>query len=306
MKNIVITGSNGLLGQTLVGLLLKEKQKYNVIGFSRGENRSGRNDFKYVSIDITDKEILVEKLREHNPDVIVNTAAMTNVDACEDNKVACDKLNIDVVGCLKEYSEEKNTHLIHLSTDFIFDGKDGPYKETDEPKPLSYYGLSKLKSENILTTSNIDYTILRTILVYGQVFDMTRSNIVLWVKKSLENKEQITIVDDQYRMPTYVEDLALACKLSIDNKTTGVFNISSNTLLSIYDIAKQIANVFNLDENLIKPISTAALNQKAIRPVKTGFDLTKTNKILKFFPKSFKEDLQKFKEKLTLKSTFND
>jgi dTDP-4-dehydrorhamnose reductase len=306
MKNIVITGSNGLLGQTLVGLLLKEKQKYNVIGFSRGENRSGRNDFKYVSIDITDKEILVEKLREHNPDVIVNTAAMTNVDACEDNKVACDKLNIDVVGCLKEYSEEKNTHLIHLSTDFIFDGKDGPYKETDEPKPLSYYGLSKLKSENILTTSNIDYTILRTILVYGQVFDMTRSNIVLWVKKSLENKEQITIVDDQYRMPTYVEDLALACKLSIDNKTTGVFNISSNTLLSIYDIAKQIADVFNLDENLIKPISTAALNQKAIRPVKTGFDLTKTNKILKFFPKSFKEDLQKFKEKLTLKSTFND
>ena len=165
---------------------------------------------------------------------------------------------------------------------------------------------AKLKSEKILTTSNINYTILRTILVYGQVFDMTRSNIVLWVKKSLENKEQITIVNDQYRMPTYVEDLALACKLSIDNKATGVFNISSNTLLSIFEIAKQIAEVFNLDENLIKPISTAELNQKAIRPVKTGFDLTKTNKVLNFFPESFKEDLQKFKEKLTLKSTFND
>ncbi|WP_237274799.1 SDR family oxidoreductase [Tenacibaculum ovolyticum] len=306
MKNIVVTGSNGLLGQSLVNLLLKEKQKYNVIGFSRGKNRSGRNDFKYISVDITDKVVLLEKLRECNPDIIVNTAAMTNVDACEDNKVACDKLNIDVVGYLKEYSEEKNTHLIHLSTDFIFDGENGPYKETDKPKPLSYYGLSKLKSENILTTSNINYTILRTILVYGQVFDMTRSNIVLWVKKSLENKEQITIVNDQYRMPTYVEDLALACKLSIDNKTTGVFNISSNTLLSIYEIAKQIAEVFNLDENLIKPISTVELNQKAIRPVKTGFDLTKTNKVLNFFPESFKEDLQKFKEKLTLKSTFND
>ncbi|PKH50691.1 NAD(P)-dependent oxidoreductase [Tenacibaculum sp. Bg11-29] len=299
MKNIVITGSNGLLGQTLVNLLLKEKQNYNVIGFSRGENRSGRNDFKYVSIDITDEEILVEKLREHSPDIIVNTAAMTNVDACEENKVACDKLNTDVVRHLKEYSEEKNTHLIHLSTDFIFDGENGPYKETDKPKPLNYYGLSKLKSENILTTSNIDYTILRTILVYGKVFDMTRSNIVLWVKKSLENKEQITIVNDQYRMPTYVVDLALACKLSIDTKTTGVFNISSNTLLSIYEIAKQVADVFNLDENLIKSISTTELNQKAIRPVKTGFNLTKTNKVLKFFPKSFKEDLQKFKEKLT-------
>ena len=118
MKNIVITGSNGLLGQTLVNLLLKENQIYNVIGFSRGENRSGRNDFEYVAIDITHEVALHEKLREYNPDVIVNTAAMTNVDACEDNKLACDKLNIDVVQNLKNYSEENNTHLIHLSTDF--------------------------------------------------------------------------------------------------------------------------------------------------------------------------------------------
>ncbi len=299
MKKVVVTGSNGLLGQTLVRLLLEEKENYKVIGFSRGENRSGRNDFEYTSIDITNEVLLREKLTQYNPDVIINTAAMTNVDACETNKTACDKLNIDVVQFLKEYSEEKNSHLIHLSTDFIFDGKSGPYKEIDKPNPLNYYGLSKLKSENILTTSKIDYTILRTILVYGKVFDMTRSNIVLWVKKTLEEKKEITIVNDQYRMPTYVEDLALACKLVIDEKAMGVFNISSNTLLSIYEIAQQIAEVFKLDKNLIKPISTKTLNQKAVRPYKTGFDLSKTNEILKFFPKSFKEDLQRFKENLT-------
>ena len=298
MKKVVITGSNGLLGQTLINLLSEEKEKYKVIGFSRGENRSGRNDFEYISIDITDAFLLQKKLQEYAPDVIVNTAAMTNVDACEDNKAACDILNIDVVRFLKEYSEKTNTHLIHLSTDFIFDGKNGPYKETDAPNPLSYYGMSKLKSENILTASKIDYTILRTILVYGKVFDMTRNNIVLWVKQMLEDKKEITIVNDQYRMPTYVEDLALACKLAMDKKVTGIFNVSSNTLLSVYEIAQQIAAVFKLDKNLIKPISTQVLNQKAKRPFKTGFDLTKTNRELQLYPKSFKENLRKFKEKL--------
>ncbi len=298
MKKIVITGSNGLLGQTLVNLLLEDKNNYEVIGFSRGTNRSGRDDFEYVSVDVTNKTLLLKELTKYNPDIIVNTAAMTNVDACEENKAACDLLNIDVVKYLKEYSEVNNIHLVHISTDFIFDGKNGPYKETDEPNPLSYYGLSKLKSEEVLTTSKIDYTILRTILVYGKVYDMTRNNIVLWVKKSLEDKKEITIVNDQYRMPTYVEDLAMACKISIDKRSTGIFNISSNKLLSIYEIAQQIAEVFELDKNLIKPISTKILNQKAQRPSKTGFDLTKTNKELNFFPKSFKEDLQKFKQKL--------
>ncbi|TDQ23949.1 SDR family oxidoreductase [Tenacibaculum caenipelagi] len=299
MKKVVVTGSNGLLGQTLVNLLLEEKSKYQVLGFSRGKNRSGRNDFEYVSIDITDELLLREKLSEHNPDVIVNTAAMTNVDACEADKEICNKLNIDVVQYLKDYSEENKTHLIHISTDFIFDGKKGLYKETDTPNPLSHYGWSKLKSEEILTESTINYAIFRTILVYGKVYDMSRNNIVLWVKKSLEDGKEITIVNDQFRMPTYVEDLALACKLAIDKRAKGIFNISSNMLLSIYEIAQQIAVTFGLDKNLIKPISTTALNQKAPRPSKTGFDLTKTREELGLCPKSFKDDLQRFKEKLT-------
>ncbi|WP_233900799.1 SDR family oxidoreductase [Tenacibaculum piscium] len=308
MKNVLITGSNGLLGQTLVNLLVTENHqnkhqnkinnKYNVIGFSRGENRSGRTDFTYISIDITDKKNLLQELKKHQPDVIINTAAMTNVDACENNKTACDALNIDAVKNLIAFSEENKTHLIHLSTDFIFDGKKGFYKETDVPNPLNYYGKSKLKAEEILTKSTIKYTILRTILVYGKVFDMSRSNIVLWVKKSLEENKKITIVNDQYRMPTYVEDLALACKLAMDNDITGIFNISSNTLLSIYEIAQQIATVFNLDKQLIAPISTKELGQKAMRPPKTGFDLTNTKSVLKFIPKSFEENLQIFKEKL--------
>lgn len=298
MIKVVITGSNGLLGQSFLNLLLQEKDKYKIFGFSKGKNRSGREDFTYISVDITDEKKLKENLLKINPDFIVNTAAMTQVDACENNKKACDLLNVTVVKWLSEISDELNIHLIHLSTDFIFDGKKGFYKEDDKPEPLSYYGLSKLKSEKVLENSNINYTILRTILVYGKVFDMSRSNIVLWVKEMLEQNKEIKIVDDQYRTPTYVEDLALACKISIDKKATGTYHISSNKLLSVFEIAQQIAEIFQLDKNLIKPISTFTLNQTAPRPAKTGFDLSKTNKELKFYPKSFKEDLQKFKETL--------
>lgn len=298
MKKIIITGSNGLLGQNLLSLLLKEKEIYQVIGFSRGGNRSGRDDFAYHDVDITDAKKLRTLVLGIRPDVIINTAAMTNVDACEADKENCYLLNVEAVQQLTTLCSAIDTHLIHLSTDFIFDGKNGPYAEEDAPNPLSYYGLTKLQSEEILTKSTIDYTILRTILVYGIVVEMSRSNIVLWVKESLEKGNPITIVDDQYRMPTYVEDLALACKLSIDKKATGVFHISSNQLLSIYEIAQEIATAFDLDKSLIQPISTTTLNQTAGRPVKTGFDLTKTNRELDLYPKSFKEDLQRFKEKL--------
>ena len=298
MNKVVVTGSNGLLGQSLLNLLLQEKEKYQIFGFSRGENRSGREDFKYISIDITNEEHLKESIKEIQPNFIINTAAMTQVDDCENNKEACDLLNIDVVKWLSEVSNEINAHLIHISTDFIFDGVKGNYKETDEPNPLSYYGLSKLKSEEILAKSEINYTILRTILVYGKVFDMSRSNIVLWVREMLSKGKEITIVDDQFRTPTYVEDLALACKISMDKKATGIYNIASNELLSVFEIAQQIADAFQLDKGLIKPISTSTLNQTALRPAKTGFDLSKTNKELNFYSKSFKEDLQRFKETL--------
>ena len=298
MKKIVITGSNGLLGQTLVNLLLKDQNEYQVFGISRGENRSGRNDFSYHSIDITQFDQLKNCLVSIKPDFVINTAAMTNVDACEDSKDECTRLNVEAVNYLCKISNELNIHLIHISTDFIFDGLKGYYKETDIANPLSFYGASKLKSEIILQDSDIQYTILRTILVYGKVNNLGRNNIVLWVKEMLENKKEITIVDDQFRMPTYVEDLAMACKIVIDKKATGTFNISSNKLLSVFEIAKQIAKVFHLNEDLIKPISTSTLNQKAPSPAKTGFDLTKTNSQLNFFPKSFKEDLERFKQSI--------
>ena len=224
---------------------------------------------------------------------------MTNVDLCEEQKEACRQINVEAVRNMHQICSEIGTHFIHISTDFIFDGIKGNYKETDVPNPLSVYGKSKLKSEEILLKSKIKFTILRTILVYGKGNSLGRKNIVLWIKEMLENKKQITIVNDQYRMPTYVEDLAMACKISIDKKTNGIFNISSTQLLSIFQIAQQVAEVFGLQKELIIPISTEILDQKAPRPPKTGFNLSKTNKELGLHTKSFKEDLHRFKESLS-------
>jgi len=299
MKKIVITGSNGLLGQTLVNLLMKAPENYSVFGLSKGDNRMNRNDFLYYDIDITNYSQLEECITYIQPSFIINTAAMTNVDTCELKPEECNNLNIEAVKYLTQICTKLNIHFIQISTDFIFDGSKGFYKETDLPNPLSIYGHSKLKAENIVKNSGVNFSILRTILVYGKGVNLKRNNIVLWVKDMLENNKEITIVDDQYRMPTYVEDLAMACKLIVDKNISGVYHISSNELLSVFEIANQIADVFGLNKKLIKPISTKTLNQKAIRPQKTGFDLSKTIKELDFQPTSFLLGLKRFKQTLS-------
>ena len=299
MKKIAITGSNGLLGQTLVNLLMKAPENYSVFGLSKGDNRMNRNDFLYYDIDITNYSQLEECITYIQPSFIINTAAMTNVDTCELKPEECNNLNIEAVKYLTQICTKLNIHFIQISTDFIFDGSKGFYKETDLPNPLSIYGHSKLKAENIVKNSGVNFSILRTILVYGKGVNLKRNNIVLWVKDMLENNKEITIVDDQYRMPTYVEDLATACKLIVDKNISGVYHISSNELLSVFEIANQIADVFGLNKKLIKPISTKTLNQKAIRPQKTGFDLSKTIKELDFQPTSFLLGLKRFKQTLS-------
>ena len=164
---VLITGSNGLLGQKLLHKL-REDKTINLIATSRGENRvSEKHGYIYFDVDITDNDEVEKVIVEQMPDVVINTAAMTNVDMCEDKKDACDALNVNAVQYLVDACQKINAHLVHISTDFIFDGEDGPYTEEDKPNPLSYYGLSKLKSEQLLQAHMVKWTILRTIVVFG-------------------------------------------------------------------------------------------------------------------------------------------
>ena len=288
---ILITGSNGLLGQKL---LHKLRQDFSVelIATSKGKNRvSNKDGYTYFDLDITNNDVVAQLIASEKPQVVINTAAMTNVDLCEDEKKACDSLNVEAVRYLADSCAMIDAHLIQISTDFIFDGEDGPYTEEDEPNPLSYYGLSKLKSEEVLQAHNVKWTILRTIIVFGVGEKLSKGNIVLWAKGALAKGDPLNIIDDQFRAPTLAEDLADACILAAKKKAFGVFNASGKDIMSIYEIVERIAKHYgNTTENLNR-ISTATLNQTAGRPPRTGFILDKSKKVLGYNPHSFEECL---------------
>jgi len=296
---VLITGSNGLLGQKLLHKLRVDKT-VELLATSSGQNRvTEKNGYTYISLDVTDKNAVSEIIVEQNPDVVINTAAMTDVDLCEDKKLECDILNVDAVQYLADACANIEAHLIHISTDFIFDGEDGPYTEEDEPNPLSYYGLSKLKSEHLLQAHSVKWTILRTIIVFGVGENLSKGNIVLWAKEALEKGEPLNIIDDQFRAPTLSDDLADACILAANKKAYGIFNASGKDIMSIYEIVERIAKHYgNTTENLNR-ISTATLNQTAGRPPRTGFILDKSNKELGYNPHSFEECLTIVDQQLT-------
>ena len=288
---ILITGSNGLLGQKLLHKLRKD-YFVELIATSKGDNRvTERSNYTYFDLDITNNAAVAQLIKSEKPQVVINTAAMTNVDLCEDEKKDCDALNVDAVRYLADACLKVDAHLIQISTDFIFDGEDGPYSEEDQPNPLSYYGLSKLKSEQLLQAHSVKWTVLRTIIVFGVGENLSKGNIVLWAKGALEKEDPLNIIDDQLRAPTLAEDLADICILAAKKKALGIFNASGKDIMSIYEIVERIANHYgNTTDNLNK-ISTATLNQKAVRPAKTGFILDKSINELGYNPHSFEECL---------------
>ncbi len=288
---ILITGSNGLLGQKLVHLL-KNDPEVDLIATARGENRlNDKAGYTYHSMDISNLTEVLSVFEIEKPDAVIHTAAMTHVDQCEDDKEGCLKLNVEAVSYIIAACSTYNCHLTHLSTDFIFDGSKGPLSEDEIAKPVSFYGESKLRAEQIIQASTVPHAILRTVLVYGVAENMSRSNIVLWAKGALEKGDPIKVVDDQFRTPTLAEDLAQGCSLAAKQKAQGVYNISGADFFSIIDMVREIARFWNLDEGLINPVSSSTLNQRAQRPPKTGFIIDKAIQELGYKPHSFKEGL---------------
>lgn len=287
---ILVTGSNGLLGQKLTRLLQEDQSTY-LIATARGKSALRITHGEYHSLDISDRDNVESVLRFTKPDVIINTAAMTQVDDCETQREACWKANVTAVENLVRCCHALHIHLVHVSTDFIFDGSHGPLDENETPSPVNYYGESKLAAEKIIQNSSISWAILRTVLVFGITNDMSRSNIVLWVKKSLEQQKNIQVVNDQWRTPTLAEDLALGCFLAAKKKARGIYNISGKDFMSPYDIALQTAEFFKLDKSLITATDSSKFVQPAKRPPKTGFIIDKARRELGYEPRSFQEGL---------------
>ncbi len=327
---ILVTGSNGLLGQKIIyGLLgdplcllpddIRKKIKggVEIIAAAKGENRIHRKDgYIYESLDITDKAEVERILLKHRPDAVINTAAMTNVDACETKREECWAANVTAMQYLVDVLEklsphpgadspfeggarragdvrQGSPHLIHVSTDFVFDGMKGSeYVETDKPNPLHYYALSKLEGEKIVMKSKLKWAILRTIIVYGVVDGNTRSNLVLWVKNNLEKKNKINVINDQFRAPTLSEDLAQACITAAVKKAEGIYHVSGEKTYNILELANMVADFWKLDKSYMNPVTSEQLNQPAKRPPYTGFIIEKAKRELDYKPRSFAEGLK--------------
>lgn len=309
MQKVLITGSNGLLGQKLVYELCRLnsiREEFEIIATARGTNRLlNQSGYLFSTMDISSLSDVDSVLARYRPDVVMHTAAMTNVDECElepekcfANNVMAVKNLVSVLEDLKEKNKNYDPHFIHLSTDFVFDGKSGPYTEEDLPSPISIYGQSKLDAENIVQESKLKWCIIRTIIVYGLVDNMSRSNLVLWAINALKKGQAINVVNDQFRSPTLAEDLATGCILAMRKNAQGIYNISGIGVHSIVELVQMVAREFGLDESLIQPISSEKLNQPAKRPPKTGFILDKAIRDLGYQPKTFEQGLKDFKSQL--------
>jgi len=302
MKTILITGSNGLLGQKLIYALLERNRNgaaWNIVATARGENRlKEKNGYRYEPMDITNQGEIETVFHRFVPNVVINTAAMTNVDACETKRDEATLLNAlsvkfmtDAIAELAKKSPGLHTHFIHLSTDFIFDGESGPYTEGDQPNPLSHYAVTKLAGEEYVRASKVQWSIIRTIIVYGIADDMSRSNLVLWAKGALEKGQIINVVDDQFRSPTLAEDLAEGCLLCAEKTAGGIFHVSGEKTYSVLELVQRVADFWKLDKSLINPVKSETINQPAKRPPRTGFIIDKAKTILGYKPHTFEEGL---------------
>jgi dTDP-4-dehydrorhamnose reductase len=284
---ILITGSNGLLGQKLIARLHQEPG-VELLATSRGANKLAAHfpAVRFVPLDVSSAAQVQQVLAREQPTHLIHTAAMTNADECELNRAACWQHNVSATKHLAEACAAYNIHLTHLSTDFIFSGEAGPLAEDAVPAPVNFYGASKLAAEHAVQARAGRWAIARTVLVYGVAHNYSRTNLVLWVRDSLRAGQPIKVVADQWRTPTLAEDLAEGCWLLARQATQGIYHLSGDEFLSPHDLALRVAAQFNLDAALIERVDASTFTQPAHRPARTGFLIEKACRELGYQPHS--------------------
>ena len=296
-KRILIFGVNGMLGQR-IGYFFS-LSKYNEILGASFEDTPFITNFDYKKVDITKRDEVKKIILDFLPDFIINAAAFTNVDGCETQREQSWRVNVKGVEYMCEGARVVDSHLIHYSTDYIFDGLNGPYDEKDKPNPISYYGRTKLASENAIRIMVPQYTIFRINVLYG-IAHYGRQDFVRWVVNSLRKGDNIRIVKDQINNPSFIDDVVQATEKTINLRKSGIYNVGGREFLSRLDFTYKIADYFNLDKNLITPIVTSELNQPAKRPLKSGLYTIKGETELGFKPTDINASFQQMEKELNL------
>lgn len=289
-RPILVTGANGLLGQTLVPLLIA--RGHSVVATGRGPDRLRQDGYRYEDVELTDAQAVAELLARHRPAVVIHAAAMSQVDDCERNRDRAWAVNVASTEALLQAARALGAFFLYVSTDFVFWGDKPLLAEEDTPNPPNYYGETKLASEQLVMQPGLPWAVARTVLVYGHVRDMSRSNLLLWVRDSLQAGRPIRVVQDQFRTPTWVGDLALGCALIAEQQAQGIFHLSGKDYLSPYQMALQAAQLLGLDQSLISPVDAATFQEMGRRPLLTGFAIGKARKVLGYEPHTFQEGMR--------------
>ena len=290
---VLITGANGFLGHYLVSLLLQKG--YEVIATGKGNNRlpfSNSEKFVYTEMDFTNPFVVNDIFDTHKPEIVVHAGAVSKPDECELNQKEALRINTEGTVTMLSNAAKHKCFFIFISTDFVFDGEAGMYTEVDSPNPVNFYGKTKLEAEEAVKRYNLDWAIVRTVLVYGKPM-AGRSNILTIVKEKLEKGEAYNVVDDQVRTPTYVEDLAAGIIAIMEKRACGIYHLSGINILTPYEMACKTADFLGLDKSLINRVTAESFSQPAKRPARTGFIIDKARRELAYSPVSFLEGLKR-------------
>ena len=292
---ILVTGCHGLLGQKLVELLTPDYCELHGIDVHKQDLFSGRREYTYHQLDMTERVPLLDLIVKVRPHVIVNTAAMTHVDACEVEREACWRINTTAVETLVDGARRTGSRVIQLSSDYVFDGEAGPYSEIDRPNPISFYGKSKHASENAVLGGGVDGTIVRTVVLYGHGRNL-RPSFVSWLVEKLRSRHDVKIVTDQISNTTLVDDLGKAIKLIISGGHTGIYHAAGKDIVSRFEFAMMVAKIYGLSDVYIQPTLTRLLGQNAPRPLQSGLVVDKAERDLEMKFLIVEEQLKKFRE----------
>jgi dTDP-4-dehydrorhamnose reductase len=293
---LLITGASGLYGSKLAQMALAK----NIEVYS--SDIQGLSVYgSFVKLDISGKEQVEEAFKTIKPDVVVHAATLTDVDKCETNKELAWKVNVEGTKNIFEAAKSAGSFLIYISTDYVFSGEKGNYKETDKPDPINYYGLTKLKAEEIVQTQK-EYFIGRPSVIYGSTPAAGKVNFALWLIETLGKGERVKIVTDQWNTPTLNTNLAEMTLEVIERRLTGVYHTCGATRVSRLEFAEQIAEAFGLDKSLIDKVLSSQFTWPAKRPMDSSLDTSKAQKTLQHKPLDMSKALKQLKLEFSQKA----
>ena len=293
MKNILIIGANGFTGRRMLNDY-STKTIYNVTGSSLRDDILPGGNYRFITTDIRNARAVNALFETVQPDVVINTSALSVPDYCETHHEEAFATNVTAVENLARECQQRGCRFIHLSTDFVFSGDtDKLYTETDTPAPTNYYGVTKWEAEKRIPACCSNYAIVRVVVVYGKALPGQHGNILQLVANRLREGQEIRVVSDQWRTPTYVVDIADGVERLINRNSNGIYHICGSECLTIADIAYRVADYLNLDRSLIRPVTTEEMQEATPRPRFSGLSIKKAREELGYTPHTLEEGMKK-------------